>query len=110
MHRDAPLPKITITLNRKGGNKITSRIQHLAEYGIDVEAFAEVLKIKCASSASIDDVPKIGKEVMVQGDQTAIILQQLQECGLPCTGTYPRLQSKHVVIVDKSRKTVKKKT
>ena len=102
--RDTALPKITITLNRKGGNKITSRIQYLSEYGIDADSFSDALKLKCASSTSIDDIPKIGKEVMVQGDQTSQILQLLQESGFPVSGTYPHLTSKHVEIIDKTKK------
>lgn len=82
------------------GNKVVTRIQGLHRYGIPIEDFATVLKIKCASACTIDSINSTDNyEIIVQGKKTNEVLRGLEAYGINSLNS-----SVMVSIIDKIKK------
>ncbi|KAK2750364.1 hypothetical protein FQN57_003844 [Myotisia sp. PD_48] len=92
------VPKVEITIDRRTGNKLVTRMTGLERFGISPQILADEMQKKCASSTSVGQAPGATKgimEVLVQGDHRKIIERTLAEKGL---------KSQWIDIVDKSQK------
>ncbi|KAI9205966.1 uncharacterized protein BJ171DRAFT_500223 [Polychytrium aggregatum] len=101
------LVPMLVTIEQRQGRKMVTRIQGTERYGIQPDDLAERLKVKCASSATVN--PLVVKanakplyEVMVQGSKLKEIKAVLaDEYHIPFTKGEPR-SSRFVDVVDKS--------
>ncbi|KAI5288763.1 hypothetical protein KEM54_004899 [Ascosphaera aggregata] len=75
-------PKVTITLQRRTGNKVVTKITGFEPFAIDASSLAEELQRKCASSSTTNKLTKDTMEVLVQGDQKKAVQQALAERGV----------------------------
>lgn len=94
-----PIPKVQVLIERRGGNKIVTRISNVEPFHINPVTLAEELRVHCAGSTSTSPIREGSdlKEVMVQGPQQKAVIKLLEEKGL---------RSNWVATTDK---TVKKK-
>lgn len=97
-------PKITITLETRGGNKTVTKVSGFEPYGIPPKPFADELRKACSGSTSVDQLqgssPKDPKmEVMVQGPQKDAVLKALERRRINVN-----LKSGWVEVVDKTKK------
>jgi translation initiation factor 2D len=91
-------PKAQITIEKRTGSKLVTRVTNLEVFGIIPGLLAEELQKKCASSTSVtqaNGAPKGVMEVLVQGDQRKAIETALTRRGL---------KSQWVEVVDKTKK------
>jgi translation initiation factor 2D len=95
-------PKITITLETRGGNKTTTRVAGLPAYHVAPGPLAEELKRTCAGSAGVeravgapggDKAPRT--DVVVQGPQREAVVAALARRGV---------EGRWVEVVDKTKK------
>jgi translation initiation factor 2D len=95
-------PKITITLETRGGNKTTTRVAGLAAYHVPAAPLAEELRRACAGSAGLeravgapggDKAPRT--DVVVQGPQKEAVVAALARRGV---------EARWVEVVDKTKK------
>ncbi|KAJ4258220.1 hypothetical protein NW762_008368 [Fusarium torreyae] len=96
-------PHILITLEKRTGTKVVTKISNLEPFFIDPQVLAPELQKKCAGSASVGQVngAKPGlMEVVVQGDQTKVLTKEI----LAKKG----VDMKWVDIVDKTKPKKKK--
>ncbi|KAF4964583.1 hypothetical protein FSARC_7489 [Fusarium sarcochroum] len=96
-------PHILITLEKRTGTKVVTKISNLEPFFIDPQVLAPELQKKCAGSASVGQVngAKPGlMEVVVQGDQTKVLTKEI----LVKKG----IDTKWVDIVDKTKPKKKK--
>ncbi|KZS88795.1 hypothetical protein SISNIDRAFT_387553, partial [Sistotremastrum niveocremeum HHB9708] len=77
-------PVIKIDVKMRQGRKACTLTTGLEAWKIDPAALADELRIKCASSTSVSDLPgkNAGKEVLVQGKQVKIVLELLEAKGI----------------------------
>ncbi|KAI9453599.1 hypothetical protein F5148DRAFT_1277436 [Russula earlei] len=80
--KGAPRP-ITVAVKSRQGKKICTFITGFEPYHLSADALTGALRVRCASSTSISPVPGGGKEVMVQGKQTSVVLELLGSMGVP---------------------------
>lgn len=94
--RAGAAPRITTTVETRGGNKRVTRVGGLEPYHVGPQALAEELRKTCAGSAGTEPA-KGGKglEVTVQGPQTQAVLEALEKRGV---------RSQWVDVVDKTKK------
>ncbi|KAK6367268.1 hypothetical protein LTR64_008129 [Lithohypha guttulata] len=98
-----PPPKVTLTIERRGGNKVVTAVGGLESFFINPQLIRPELQKKCAGSASVGQLMggKPGMlEVQVQGDQRAVIEKEI----LAKRG----VRSEWIEVVDKSKKKGKK--
>ncbi|KAJ5314163.1 uncharacterized protein N7443_001047 [Penicillium atrosanguineum] len=91
-------PKAQITIEKRTGSKLITKVTNLEVFGIIPSLLAEELQKKCASSTSVtqaNGAPKGVMEVLVQGDQRKAIDTALTRRGL---------KSQWVEVVDKTKK------
>ncbi|KAJ6120551.1 hypothetical protein N7523_004831 [Penicillium sp. IBT 18751x] len=91
-------PKAQITIEKRTGSKLVTKVTNLEVFGIIPSLLAEELQKKCASSTSVtqaNGAPKGVMEVLVQGDQRKVIETALTRRGL---------KSQWVEMVDKTKK------
>ncbi|KAM0396719.1 hypothetical protein ACHAQC_004229 [Fusarium culmorum] len=73
-------PRILITIEKRTGTKVVTKISNLEPFFIDPQVLAPELQKKCAGSASVGQVAgaKPGSmEVVIQGDQRKIITSDI---------------------------------
>ena len=98
-----PPPKVTLTIERRGGNKVVTAVGGLEAFFINPQLIRPELQKKCAGSASVGQLMggKPGMlEVQVQGDQRAVIEKEV----LGKRGVKPEW----IEVVDKTKKKGKK--
>ncbi|KAJ9661649.1 hypothetical protein H2198_001825 [Neophaeococcomyces mojaviensis] len=98
-----PPPKVTLTIEKRGGNKVVTAIAGLEAFFINPQLIRPELQKKCAGSASVGQLVggKPGMlEVQVQGDQRAVIEKEI----LGKRGVKPEW----IEVVDKTKKKGKK--
>ncbi|KAI5456482.1 hypothetical protein BGZ63DRAFT_95413 [Mariannaea sp. PMI_226] len=91
-------PRVHITIEKRTGTKVVTKISNLEPFSIDPQMLVPELQKKCAGSASVGQVSgaKPGlMEVVVQGDQRKILVSDI----LPSRG----IDSKWVEITDKTK-------
>jgi translation initiation factor 2D len=91
-------PKITITIERRTGTKVATRVHGLEVFGIVPSLLADELQKKCASSTSVAQAGGAVKgvmEVFVQGDQRRVLDGVLESRGV---------KKGWVEVVDKTKK------
>jgi translation initiation factor 2D len=91
-------PKVTVTLEKRTGNKNVTKIMTLEVFGIIPSLLAQELQKKCAGSTSVTQAtaaPKGIMEVLVQGDQRKAV-----ETALVRRGLKPQM----IEFVDKTKK------
>lgn len=91
-------PKVKITLEKRTGSKVITKVTNLEVFGIIPTLLAEELQKKCASSTSVTQAvgaPKGVMEVLVQGDQRKVLDTALTRRGL---------RSQWTEVVDKAKK------
>ncbi|EXL41543.1 hypothetical protein FOCG_15713 [Fusarium oxysporum f. sp. radicis-lycopersici 26381] len=96
-------PRILITIEKRTGTKVVTKISNLEPFFIDPQVLAPELQKKCAGSASVGQVAgaKPGSmEVVVQGDQRKILAKDI----LARKG----IDAKWVDVVDKTKPKKKK--
>lgn len=96
-------PHVTLTIERRGGNKVVTAIGGLEHFFINPHLIRPELQKKCAGSASVGQLVggKPGMlEVQVQGDQRAVIEKEV----LGKRGVKPEW----IEVVDKTKKKGKK--
>lgn len=96
-------PRILITIEKRTGTKVVTKVSNLEPFFIDSQVLAPELQKKCAGSASVGQVAgaKPGSmEVVVQGDQRKILTSDI----LGKRG----IDMKWVDIVDKTKPKKKK--
>ena len=92
------LPKITVTIEKRTGSKMVTRIVGLETFGLLPQILGEELQKKCASSTSVTQATGAVKglmEVLVQGDHRRVVDAALNARGV---------KSQWVDVVDKSHK------
>ncbi|KAF3491927.1 uncharacterized protein GIQ15_01444 [Arthroderma uncinatum] len=92
------LPKATITIERRTGSKLGTKVAGLDRFGISPQLLADELSKKCASSTSVSQAVGGAKgemEVFLQGDHRGVVEKLLVGKGL---------KSQWISIVDKSQK------
>ncbi|EGD93908.1 RNA binding protein Ligatin/Tma64 [Trichophyton tonsurans CBS 112818] len=92
------LPKATITIERRTGSKLGTKVAGLDRFGISPQLLADELSKKCASSTSVSQAlggAKGEMEVFLQGDHRGVVEKLLVSKGL---------KSQWISIVDKSKK------
>ena len=93
-----PPPRITLTLEKRTGNKTITRIAGLEQFNINPNIFGPELQRKCAGSASVGQLMG-GKpgvlEVTVQGDQRDVVTREVGRRGV---------RGEWVGVVDKTKK------
>ncbi|EFQ98765.1 translation machinery-associated protein 64 [Nannizzia gypsea CBS 118893] len=92
------LPKATITIERRTGLKLGTKVAGLDRFGISPQLLADELSKKCASSTSVSQAVGGAKgemEVFLQGDHRGVVEKLLVSRGL---------KSQWISIVDKSKK------
>jgi translation initiation factor 2D len=92
------LPKVTVTIERRSGNKVATRILGVETFGVVPQILADELQKKCASSTSVAQAvgsPKGIVEILVQGDHRRAVEQALGKRGV---------KPKWIDVVDKSQK------
>lgn len=90
-------PRITLTIEKRTGNKMVTRIVGLEVFGIVPATLAEELSKKCACSTSTAQAVGAAKgvmEVLVQGDQRKIVGGVLEKRGVA---------ARFVEVVDKGK-------
>ncbi|KAK5071707.1 hypothetical protein LTR64_004514 [Lithohypha guttulata] len=98
-----PAPHVTLTIERRGGNKVVTAIAGLESFFINPHLIRPEIQKKCAGSASVGQLMggKPGMlEVQVQGDQRAIVEKEI----LGKRGVKPEW----IEVVDKTKKKGKK--
>lgn len=98
-----PPPKITMTIEKRGGNKVVTAVAGLESFFINPQLIRPELQKKCAGSASVGQHVggKPGAlEVQVQGDQRAVIEKEI----LGRRG----VRSEWIDVADKTKKKGKK--
>lgn len=75
------VPHIEIKTERRGGNKVVTKVAGLEKFLIDPKAFAGKLRVVCAGSTTVQEA-RTGLEVIVQGDHTAKISKELERRGI----------------------------
>lgn len=91
-------PKAIITIEKRTGSKVVTKVSNLEIFGLIPSLLAEELQKKCASSTSVAQAhgfPKGIMEVLVQGDQRKVLDTVLSRRGL---------RSQWIDVVDKSKK------
>ncbi|KAJ5561832.1 Translation initiation factor SUI1 [Penicillium sp. DV-2018c] len=91
-------PKVTVTLEKRTGNKNVTKTVNLEVFGIIPSLLAQELQKKCAGSTSVTQAtaaPKGIMEVLVQGDQRKAVEAALGRRGL---------KSQMIEFVDKTKK------
>lgn len=101
--KSGPPSKITMTIEKRGGNKVVTAVAGLESFFINPQLIRPELQKKCAGSASV--AQHVGgkpgaMEVQVQGDQRAVIEKEI----LGKRG----VRSEWIEVVDKSKKKGKK--
>nr|XP_018262747.1 translation initiation factor 2D [Kwoniella dejecticola CBS 10117]OBR84905.1 translation initiation factor 2D [Kwoniella dejecticola CBS 10117] len=82
------LQPITMSVKTRQGRKTVTHVWGLETFDIDIDAFAEELRKKCAGSASVGllpgSSPKLNlQEIQVQGSQVKLITESLANKGIP---------------------------
>lgn len=79
-----PIPQITIQTERRGGNKIVTKLWNLEPFHLDPVLMAEELRVACAGSTTVNPLREGSdlQEVMVQGDQKKAITSILETKGV----------------------------
>ena len=93
-----PLPTVQLTIEKRTGSKLVTRIVGLETFHITPALLAPELQRKCAGSASVGQAMgrKPGEmEVLVQGDQREIVTVELGKRGV---------RAAWVEVVDKTKK------
>lgn len=93
-----PLPVVHLHVEKRTGSKLVTKITNLEAFLISPAVLAPELQRKCAGSASVGQAmgAKPGMmEILVQGDQRATVLQELERRGV---------RSSWVDVVDKTNK------
>ncbi|KAA8916766.1 hypothetical protein TRICI_001064 [Trichomonascus ciferrii] len=82
-----PIPKVQILIERRGGNKIVTRISNVEPFHINPVTLAEELRVHCAGATSTSPIREGSdlKEVMVQGPQQKAVIKLLEEKGFKPT-------------------------
>ena len=98
--RAGALPKITITMETRSGNKTVTKVSGLEVYFIPPQPLADELRKSCAGSSSVERLqgssPKNPvMEIMVQGPQSNAIMKALEKRGV---------DKRWVDLVDKTKK------
>jgi translation initiation factor 2D len=92
-----PVPHVHITMEKRTGTKVVTKVSNLEPFHIDPQLLAPELQKKCAGSASAGQLTG-GKpgllEVVVQGDQRKILSEVLAKRGI---------DPKWVEVVDKTK-------
>lgn len=91
-------PKVQVTIEKRTGTKVVSKVAHVEAFGVNVELLASDLQKKCASSTSVGQLigGKPGLlEVLVQGDQRATIEKELGRRGI---------DRRWIEVIDKTKK------
>ncbi|KAK2764258.1 Eukaryotic translation initiation factor 2D [Arachnomyces sp. PD_36] len=91
-------PKVTITIERRTGTKVATKVVGLEVFGIVPSLLADDLQKKCASSTSVAQAAGAVKgvmEVFVQGDQRKVLEGVLEGRGV---------KKGWVEVVDKTKK------
>ncbi|KAM0437859.1 hypothetical protein ACHAPT_002224 [Fusarium lateritium] len=96
-------PRILVTIEKRTGTKVVTKISNLEPFFIDPQLLAPELQKKCAGSASVGQASgsKPGLlEIVVQGDQRKVLVGEV----LPSRG----IDAKWVDVVDKTKAKKKK--
>ena len=91
-------PHILVTIEKRTGTKVVSKVANVETFGINAELLASELQKKCASSTSVGQLVggKPGTlEVLVQGDQRNTIEKELARRGI---------DRRWIEVVDKTKK------
>ncbi|KZT39203.1 hypothetical protein SISSUDRAFT_1070619 [Sistotremastrum suecicum HHB10207 ss-3] len=77
-------PSIKIEIKMRQGRKACTLITGLESWKIDPASLADELRVRCASSTSVSDLPgkNAGKEVLVQGKQTKLVVEMIETKGI----------------------------
>lgn len=78
------IPKISIIVERRGGNKVVTRISNIEPFHLIPETLAEELRVHCAGATSVNHIREgsDAKEVMVQGPQQKAVIKLLEQKGV----------------------------
>lgn len=93
-----PGPKVTVTIERRTGSKVVTKITGLEPFGAAPQLLADELQKKCSSSTSVSQAVGAANGVMsvlVQGDHRKVVEAALANRGV---------KSQWIEIVDKSQK------
>ncbi|KAF4978461.1 hypothetical protein FZEAL_5147 [Fusarium zealandicum] len=93
-----PPPRVLVTIEKRTGTKVVTKISHLEPFFIDPQLLAPELQKRCAGSASVGQASgaKPGlMEVVVQGDQRKVLAADI----LPSRG----IDAKWVDVADKTK-------
>ncbi|EER39673.1 RNA binding protein Ligatin/Tma64 [Histoplasma capsulatum H143] len=93
-----PGPKVTVTIERRTGSKVVTKITGLEPFGAAPQLLADELQKKCSSSTSVSQAVGAANGVMsvlVQGDHRKLVEAALANRGV---------KSQWIDIVDKSQK------
>ncbi|KAI1854990.1 hypothetical protein JX265_012345 [Neoarthrinium moseri] len=75
-----PAPQIHLTIEKRTGTKVVTKVSNLEPFFIDPQVLAPELQKKCAGSASVGQISG-GKpglmEVVVQGDQRKVLISDV---------------------------------
>ncbi|CAM1501450.1 Fc.00g034340.m01.CDS01 [Cosmosporella sp. VM-42] len=96
--KPGPPPRIHITVEKRTGTKVVTKVSNLELFFIDPQVLAPKLQKKCAGSASVGQASgsKPGlMEIVVQGDRRKVLIGEI----LPSRGIDP----KWVEVVDKTK-------
>ena len=80
-----PPPSILMTIEKRTGTKVVTRISGFETFGINPQTLAPELQKRCAGAASVGQLMggKPGMmEITVQGDQTEVVKPELQKRGV----------------------------
>lgn len=75
------VPHIEVSTERRGGNKIVTKVSGLEKFLLDPKSIAERLRVVCAGSTTVQET-RTGLQVVVQGDHVAKIGKELEKYGI----------------------------
>ncbi|EXJ93506.1 hypothetical protein A1O1_01898 [Capronia coronata CBS 617.96] len=96
--RSGPPPHVSITVEKRSGTKVATKISGLELFGINPHLLGPELQKKCAGSASVGQLVggKPGMlEIMVQGDQRDVLEKELARRGV---------DRRWIIVEDKTKK------
>lgn len=79
-----PVPVILIETERRGGNKVVTKVTNIEPFHIDPSTFAEELRKTCAGSTAVNPIKEGSDqvEVLVQGPQIKAVQDALTKRGV----------------------------
>lgn len=79
------VPRITLTVESvKVGRRVVTRVAGLEPFYVDLERFADVLRVQCGGSCTVGDDARLGRVVSVQGKHDGRVIAILErDWGVP---------------------------